>query len=358
MDRTLQPVGAVEIRIALDHLRGLLRGLLRLTGGEVGPADVHVDQRCERIERQRLSADGHRLVHTPLEDEKQPVIGQGFAVVRIELDRPDERLLGAAPVPVVEERDDREGEIRVSEAVVDGQRARVGRLALRDHLLGRQDAEEPLAAACRGDARVRRRVIGFAGRSPSRRTRSPAASPAACTCGQVTALQEQLVRVGVVGVALSTAALRVAEQLHLQRSDDRQRDLVLQLEDIAHLAVVALGPHLIAVGGVDELHRDAQPVTGPPDAALEHAVDAKRLGDRRRFDRLALEREGRRARGDLQRVDLRQCVQQFFSQTVAEVLVVAIRAHVGEWQDRQGRHSRAAWLLRPRSRAAWRCPAG
>ena len=38
-------------------------------------------------------------------------------------------------------------EICVGEAVVDGQRLRVARLALRDHPLGRQDAEKPLAAA-------------------------------------------------------------------------------------------------------------------------------------------------------------------------------------------------------------------
>ena len=117
------------------------------SGGEVSPADVHVDERREWVEHQRPPAGRHGLFHAPIEDQKQRVVRQALAVVRVELDRPDERPLGAAPVPVVEERDHRLREICVSKIVVDGQRLRLVRLALRHHLLGRQDAEEPLAAA-------------------------------------------------------------------------------------------------------------------------------------------------------------------------------------------------------------------
>ena len=147
MNGALQPVGAVEIRIALDHRRGLLRRLHGPPGREVGPADVHVDERREWVERQRLPADRHGFVHAPVEHEKQAVVRQRLAVVRVELDRPDERPFGAAPVPVVEECDDRQRQTCVGKAVVDGQRLRVGRLALRDRSLGGQDAEKPLAAA-------------------------------------------------------------------------------------------------------------------------------------------------------------------------------------------------------------------
>ena len=81
----------------------------------------------------------------------------------------------------------------------------------------------------------------------------------------VAALQEQFGGVGVVGEALQHRGAFLAEQLQLQNGHNSQRDLVLQLEDIAHLAVVALRPHLIAIGGVDELHGDSQAIAGAPD---------------------------------------------------------------------------------------------
>ena len=166
------------------------------------------------------------------------------------------------------------------------------------------------------------------------------ALPALCgvLVGVVAALQEQFVGLGVVGVALEHRGTFLAEQLQLQGRHDRQGDLVLQLEDIAHLAVVALRPHLIAIGCVDQLHGDPEAIAGAPDAAVEHAGDAEGLRDSADIDRLALERECRRACSHLQRVNLRQRVQQLFGKAVAEVLVIDVRAHVGERQDRERRH--------------------
>ena len=44
-------------------------------------------------------------------------------------------------------------------------------------------------------------------------------------------------------------------KLHLQRGRDGLRDFVLHVEQVRHLAVVALRPEMIAVLGVDELRR-------------------------------------------------------------------------------------------------------
>jgi hypothetical protein len=53
---------------------------------------------------------------------------------------------------------------------------------------------------------------------------------------------------------------------------------------------------VIAIGGVDELHAHAHPVSGPPDTPFEQRAHAQFLGDLARVDILPLERERRRAR--------------------------------------------------------------
>ena len=42
---------------------------------------------------------------------------------------------------------------------------------------------------------------------------------------------------GIIGVPLQERRFLVTEQHHLQGADDRQRNLVLDVEDVAHLAV-------------------------------------------------------------------------------------------------------------------------
>ena len=97
------------------------------------------------------------------------------------------------------------------------------------------------------------------------------------------------------------------------------------------------------------------------------ARDAERPRDGADIDGLAPEREGRRARRHLQRVDLRQRVQQLFGQAVAEMLVVGVGAHVGERQHRERRdrarrghraaHRRLRWRIGGPARVRRR-PAG
>ncbi len=66
----------------------------------------------------------------------------------------------------------------------------------------------------------------------------------------------ELVGCGVFRAALQRRRAFVAEQLDLQRVDDGERDLVLDIEDVPHLTVVALGPEVETVSGVHQLHRD------------------------------------------------------------------------------------------------------
>ena len=123
---------------------------------------------------------------------------------------------------------------------------------------------------------------------------------------------------------------------HFQRGRDGLGDFVLHVEQVRHLAVIALRPEVIAVARVDELRGDAEARPGSPHAAFENGGDAQRVGDLANVLGLALEREGRRARGHLQPRDLRQEIDDLLGQAVAEVLVVLVRAHVGERQHGDG----------------------
>ena len=52
---------------------------------------------------------------------------------------------------------------------------------------------------------------------------------------------------------------------------------VLQAEDVLQVAVVAIGPHVTAGCGVDQLRIDPHAVAAAPHAAFEHVADVERL---------------------------------------------------------------------------------
>ena len=56
---------------------------------------------------------------------------------------------------------------------------------------------------------------------------------------------------------------------------DTLRDFVLNLEHVAQFLIVTLGPNVIAVGCLDELRRNTQPVSRLANAALEYGFDAQ-----------------------------------------------------------------------------------
>ncbi len=80
----------------------------------------------------------------------------------------------------------------------------------------------------------------------------------------VTSLQVQLIRLRVL-----RRSFYITAQPHLEPVRDRPGDLILYLEEVLHLTIVALRPQMEAVSNIDELHRDADPVGGTADAALE-----------------------------------------------------------------------------------------
>jgi hypothetical protein len=149
-------------------------------------------------------------------------------------------------------------------------------------------------------------------------------------------LQVQLVRVQVfrVGTHHDHARRLVHAEGAAQRRDDSVGDLVLDGEDVVQLAVVGFRPQVAILHRVDQLGSDAHPVAGLAHAALEDVVDLQLARDHRRAQLPALVGERRSARRHADVVHLDQHVEQFLGDTVREVLVVRVRAHVDERQHR------------------------
>ena len=154
--------------------------------------------------------------------------------------------------------------------------------------------------------------------------------------------QQEVVSLGAVRSAPFDRLLFSGQQPEPQRADDRLGDFVLDGEDVGQVAVVALGPDMIAGGAVDQLRADAQPIAGLADAAFDEVADAQLASDRADVGRLTLEQERGVARRDRQRRDLGQIGGDVLADPVAEIFLLRVAAHVGEGQDADGWPTRRA----------------
>jgi len=93
---------------------------------------------------------------------------------------------------------------------------------------------------------------------------------------------------------------------------------------------------MVSVGNIDELGRDANPFSRLPYAPFQHRADVQFPADFPDVQFLAAKLKGRRAGGDEEALELAQGVDDLFRQSVAEIVVLPIGAHVGEGQHRDG----------------------
>src|SRR5580698_8535566 len=91
----------------------------------------------------------------------------------------------------------------------------------------------------------------------------------------------------------------VPEQIHLEGTRNSARNLGLELQHIAEIAVVGLGPEVKSRDRIDQLRRDAHGVARAPDASLEYRADIQFARDRPDIGVLSLEGERRSAGRDL-----------------------------------------------------------
>ena len=94
-----------------------------------------------------------------------------------------------------------------------------------------------------------------------------------------------------------TLALRIG---YCRGNSDRRRfgDFVLHRKDVGEIAIVTLGPDMLAALGLNTLRGDANAIAGFAQAAFEHIAHTKFAADLLHVDRTALVGEGRIARDD------------------------------------------------------------
>ncbi len=96
----------------------------------------------------------------------------------------------------------------------------------------------------------------------------------AASIPQVAAPQIEVVGLTIGDVALPKIGDFVLEKGGAELVGDLDGDLVLELEDVRDGPVVAIGPELGPVGGLDQSGGDPHPVAESTDAALEEVVGA------------------------------------------------------------------------------------
>ena len=109
-------------------------------------------------------------------------------------------------------------------------------------------------------------------------------------------------------------------------------NLVLQRENIAEFAIIAIGPDVIACGSIDQLRSDPYAVAVLAHAALQHIAHAQFAGHALHVNRFSLVGERRIASDDKKPVEFRQTRDDVFGNTVGEVFLLGVAAHVREWQ--------------------------
>jgi hypothetical protein len=129
------------------------------------------------------------------------------------------------------------------------------------------------------------------------------------------------------------------DQLLLERDRDPGCDLVLQSEQIARVAVEALGPQMRAGRGIDQLGIDADLIARPLDATLQHIADAQLAADLLCVGRLVPIGERGAARDHEHIRDPRQVGREIVGNPIGKILLAGIITEIDEGQhdDRQAR---------------------
>ena len=290
-------VDAVVVARGLDRGLRHVGHLLVAAGGEQRPAEQVVGPLAVGLAGDRL-ADALDRVGEVAVDVADP--GLGDLHVR-QLGLEGDRLLGRGLGPL-----------------------RPGRVALEVRVVLR--AEDGVGGVGEGEQRVlRHRVLEhLQGELEVLAGQAPRVALAA---------QVQVVGLEVLGGPGRELLLLLRREGDAQGLGDLARDLVLHLEDVRHLAVVALGPEREVGLRVHELGVDAQARAGAAQAAPEDEGRVELAAHLLGRHRLVPVGQDRGAREDLEGLDLQQLGDDVLGDPVAEVLVLLHPGEVLEVED-------------------------
>ena len=305
--------GLVEAALEVEHVRQRSR-----------------DRESQRVERLGATSLGDRLLEAGLGGEQLRVPLVGCGVAGILRDGLAESALGPIPVPVEEEADEAERGVRLGEPWVEIERAAGrgprprGRLQRRNAAEVGQDVvgvREP--RVCRGVTRIGRdRLLEEVGRAPH--LGGGGLVPA------VTSAQVGLVGARVHRPRSAQAFPLARRELDLHLACDRLRQLALERQDVAHVALVALRPEMPVGGRLDELHGDAHAVAGAEHRPFHDRVHAQLARDLGQGSTHALVLHGGGARGHAQRPDPGEVGDQRLGHAVGEELLLRVAREVLE----------------------------
>src|SRR5207245_1056828 len=124
-------------------------------------------------------------------------------------------------------------------------------------------------------------------------------------------------------------------------------DPVLDGEEVVESDIYLVGPESRAGGNVDQLYRDADPVSGPLDLAVEDGFNRKRASGLDRVLRLASERADGGRRPNRQLPDPAQPGNEGIREREPEILVPARPRKLLERQDGDRPDARDCLTLLP-----------
>ena len=156
------------------------------------------------------------------------------------------------------------------------------------------------------------------------------------TAGVALATQVEVVGLEIFGWFRRDGFLFLRGQRDPQCLGDLAGDLVLHLENIFHLAIIALGPDRKIGAGVHQLRIDAQAAAGAAQAACQDVSRSQLLPNLCGGHLLVPVREHSRAREDVQAPDLGKFGNNVFRDAVAKVFVFLRPAEVLEIENGYG----------------------
>jgi len=139
-------------------------------------------------------------------------------------------------------------------------------------------------------------------------------------------------RIDAVGRLARGAVALFGIKVRLDRGDDALGNVVLHREDVMQVAIVFLGPDMLAGFRVDELSGDADLLARRAHAAFEHVAHTEIARDLAHIDRLAFVDEGGIAGDHEQPAQPRQRRDDVLGNTVGDEILGWIAAEKDEGQ--------------------------